>query len=237
MLMRYWTRSLALIACSLLPLIVGCGHEHVWRAATCTEPATCEICNETEGKPLGHTWEDATCTEPKTCSVCGETDGEALGHDWAPATHEKPKTCVRCGKEEGSPLLYDVTEGLVDGYQFGEFDTYNSYASENGLGDTLIWFNGVYDAVSTMDLPEVKDGLQVYTAIVADEEGHDWLIQLDLNEFGPIEKYTDLQGHQLCILGLYQGYSDVYEMPAIMMEQMFDRTTGSLISSTWFSEL
>lgn len=68
------------ITCTLFS---ACGHEHTWIAATCTEPKTCTVCGETEGKALGHTttdWtvvEEATCSEKgveaSICSVCGQT--------------------------------------------------------------------------------------------------------------------------------------------------------------------
>lgn len=222
--------------CLTLPLLVACGHEHVWKEATCTEPATCEECGETQGEPLGHEWEDATCKTPKTCSVCGATEGEKLGHDWIPATHESPKTCARCGKTSGEPLMYDVPAGLTEGYEFGNFGTYNSPAEENGLGDTMVWFDGSFDTVNTVDLPDVKAGLQIYVATVTDEDGHNWLVELDCNEYEPIDKYTALEGHKLCILGQYQGFSGVYQMPAVMMEKIFDQTTGNMISSAWFVE-
>ena len=72
----------ALIFSTLLTVLTGCGHEHKWTEATCTEPKTCTECGKTEGEPLGHKWKEATCTEAKTCSVCGETEGEPLGHKW-----------------------------------------------------------------------------------------------------------------------------------------------------------
>lgn len=234
--MKRYTLIAIALTCCITPLLMGCSHEHAWVAATCTEPKTCEECGETEGDPLGHSWEEATCKTPKTCSVCGATEGKALGHDWIEATHEKPKTCARCGKTRGDVLLYDVPSGFTDGYQFGEFDTYNSYAGENGLGDTLVWINGAYDDVSTLDLPEVKQGFQIYLAYVKDENDNVWLLELDWNENIPIEKFQELEKHQLCILGQYQGYSDVYEMPAILMERAFDRTTGNIIASAWYAD-
>ena len=33
-------------------MLTGCGHEHTWSEATCTEPKTCSECGETEGEPL-----------------------------------------------------------------------------------------------------------------------------------------------------------------------------------------
>ena len=94
----------ALIFSALLTALTGCGHEHNWAEATCTEPKTCTECGKTEGEPLGHKWKEATCTEAKTCSVCGETEGEPLGHKWKEATCTEAKTCSVCGETEGEPL-------------------------------------------------------------------------------------------------------------------------------------
>lgn len=230
--------KLSLLPCiCLILLLAACGHEHVWRDATCTDPAICEECGETKGDPLGHTWVEATCTDPKTCSVCGETEGEALGHDWQPATHESPETCSRCGETRGDVLLYEAPAGLTNGYEFGEFDKFNSFASENGLGGTMVWINGTFENVSSFDLSEVQASLVAYITVVTDEDGHDWLVELDLNEYGPIDKYESLEGHQLCILGQYDGFSEVYETPVIILEKIFDRTTGDTIISTWYTEI
>lgn len=226
-----------ILSCCVAMLLTACAHEHVWSEATCTEPATCSECGQTQGEPLGHDWAEATCTEPKTCKVCGQTEGEKLGHDWVPATHESPKTCARCGKTKGEPLLYDIPAGMTDGYEFGEFDRFNSPASENGLGDTMIWFNGSYDKVTTIDVPEAGAGVQVYLATTTDEGGNKWLVQLDANTLESIDKYTELEGHKLCFVGQYQGYSQLYGMPSIMMERAFDRTTGNMVSSAWFAGL
>lgn len=41
-------------------------HSHEWLEATCENPKTCSLCNETEGAPLGHT------VEMGVCDRCGE---------------------------------------------------------------------------------------------------------------------------------------------------------------------
>ena len=74
--------------------------EHEWTPATCTEPATCKICKETKGEPLGHDWIAATCTEPTTCSRCKETKGTALGHQWGEWKVTVKPTTEKGGKEE-----------------------------------------------------------------------------------------------------------------------------------------
>ena len=80
-------------------ILSGCGHEHTWREATCTEPRTCTECGDTEGNPLGHTWIEATCVSPKTCSVCGETEGGVTEH-----VLNSDGKCTVCGSQIGSAL-------------------------------------------------------------------------------------------------------------------------------------
>lgn len=98
--------AVILVAVMMVTVLAGCC-SHVWFAATCTAPQTCQECGETEGEALGHTWVEATCEVAKTCSVCKETEGEALGHDWEEATTEAPKTCKTCAKTEGEKIVTD----------------------------------------------------------------------------------------------------------------------------------
>lgn len=95
---------LVILTIVLVFCLTGCGCEHEWKEATCTDPRTCSLCQKTEGNPLGHVWQDATCLKPKTCSVCSATEGKALGHNWQDATCDTPKTCLRCEKTEGKSL-------------------------------------------------------------------------------------------------------------------------------------
>ena len=98
------TVSVILMLILAAGLFAGCGHQHTWVEATCTESRTCSECGETEGKPLGHEWTEATCTEARFCTRCGATRGESLGHDWKEATCTEPETCSRCGETQGEPL-------------------------------------------------------------------------------------------------------------------------------------
>lgn len=71
-------KAFALFLILSLFLLSGCGHEHSWHEATCTQPRTCSECGETEGEPLGHSPTEATVWEPSVCSLCGEVLGEKL---------------------------------------------------------------------------------------------------------------------------------------------------------------
>ena len=107
---------------SMMVLFSGCGHEHTWVDATCTEPRTCTECGETEGEPTGHLWGHPTCTEPKTCKICGATEGNALGHQWLDATCTEPKTCSVCGKTEGTTIDHDWDEGVVKTFTYDQVE-------------------------------------------------------------------------------------------------------------------
>ncbi len=55
-------------------------HHHSYEGASCTEGGVCS-CGKV-GDPLGHQMSEATCSQPATCSRCGQTEGEALTHEY-----------------------------------------------------------------------------------------------------------------------------------------------------------
>lgn len=143
-------------------MLIGCGHEHTWIEATCTEPKTCSECGETEGEPLGHTWVEATCTEPKTCSVCGETEGEPLGHTLTEANYQQPATCEVCGETVGEPLQAEFEQyGLVCD---AELDTPYPYVTICGDAPEYTTIGNLtftdYEVFSEGDNYEAKEGYE-----------------------------------------------------------------------------
>lgn len=107
--------TLALVLVLALAL-TGCEKpcEHEWKNADCANPKTCELCDATEGAPLGHTWKAATCNAAKTCETCGEVSGQPLGHSWSAATCEAPKTCSACKAEEGEALEHTWVDATTE---------------------------------------------------------------------------------------------------------------------------
>lgn len=95
-----------IIGAIVVALVIGFFTIHDWTEATCDSPATCKICKQEKGEPLGHDWSTPTCTQGKVCNLCGEVEEAAPGHEWIPATYDAPKECLNCG----------VTEGNVKGY-------------------------------------------------------------------------------------------------------------------------
>lgn len=152
-----------IVTFSLGILLTGCGHEHTWVEATCTEPKTCSECGETEGEPLGHTWVEATCSEPKHCSVCGETEGEPLEHTLTEANYQQPATCEVCGATVGDVLPPAFEEYNVKG-QFMELGKTYDYVTccyedkeYKTVGQAAVTN---YQTFASDDTHEAKDGYE-----------------------------------------------------------------------------
>lgn len=100
--------SILLVCC----INVACGHEHDWKAATCTEAMMCTGCGAVQGEPLDHIYENATCEKPKVCLECGKELGEPIGHEFEKATCTQPQICIRCGKEQGERVAHSTEFGV-----------------------------------------------------------------------------------------------------------------------------
>lgn len=109
---KFVSSILILLMCALV--FSGCACEHEWAEATCTEPKTCTLCEETEGEALGHVWMAATCEKAKTCETCGTTEGTAKGHSWVDATCTEAKTCSACKKTEGEALGHNWQDATTE---------------------------------------------------------------------------------------------------------------------------
>lgn len=134
----------ALMIVCMVFLLAGCGCEHDWVEADCTNARTCIACQETEGEPLGHVWQDATRYQPMTCEACGRTEGSVLSLQEA-----FPEGKLRF--ENGRFLMN--TEDLLalyledlnrEGYDFVNTgmsremaENYWQYYLENSIGQTI----------------------------------------------------------------------------------------------------
>lgn len=155
----------------------ACGHKHQFSDATCTTPATCLECHETEGEPLEHNFTEATCTTAKTCESCGLTEGAPTEHQWLEATTETPKTCSSCGLTEGAPLPAvkeddetnaSILEDYKAMYERGEIskETYEFMVDFNEEADNFIKENG---STSTAEVDNSMNQASSNTVTIPDE--------------------------------------------------------------------
>ncbi|MBQ7956295.1 MAG: hypothetical protein IJ282_11205 [Lachnospiraceae bacterium] len=81
---------LVLVTATISFALTGCGHEHEWERATCTEPRTCISCGETDGEPKGHDWIEATDTPVVEQSLYERVGGKLyVGDEFTLGTYEQ----------------------------------------------------------------------------------------------------------------------------------------------------
>lgn len=96
------------------------------------------------------------------------------------------------------------------GFMYGDFATFNSYASENGLGYTPIYIAGTIKAIEKVE----NKGAQYGAVMMVDDiDGYQWYLRLNVSK----DKYDLMRGRFLGktanVYGLYTGYSGVTGRP------------------------
>ena len=116
--------------------------------------------------------------------------------------------------EEGQELIEKAEEIIreaesIDGFEKAEYDRFNSYASENGLGDTPIYIEG-----KVINQTELEDGksanaqLSQIVCIVEEDGGNRWSVSY----YG---ETLDIDDKNVRIFGTYLGFSDVFNLPSM----------------------
>lgn len=105
----------------------------------------------------------------------------------------------------------------IDDFEKPEYDKFNSAASENGLDGTLVYIEG-----NVADQMVVEDSLVL---TVEQEDGNKWGVCLFVDY-----KIEKLQGQRVRVFGEYIGYSNVLNMPTIVVRRgdMFGEKNGRL---------
>ena len=147
----FFKKSFAL---SLLLLVLltsaGCGCNHDWVPATCTEPGLCRLCGRVDksAPAEGHQFEDATCTTPKTCMICGETEGD----------------CIECNAKDPdyidlNNLGFTTTYGMNEWISVSAFDFYEHRVTVYSKPVCVIFFGNYCQSenIYTSDLKEITE--------------------------------------------------------------------------------
>lgn len=108
-----------------------------------------------------------------------------------------------CGKIDEADIAY------LDGFEKAEYEKYNSYASENGLAGTLIYIEGKV----IEQTEEESDDIGILMLIVEQDDGKKWCVGVP--EEDEIEEINE---QNVRIYGEYQGYSEEYNLPAMMVD-------------------
>lgn len=121
---------------------------------------------------------------------------------------------------------YDIPAGFTKGYDQAVFEKYNSPAEENGLGGSKIWIEGTVENVFTSS---GTSGANIIT-----EDDNKWLVILDSEDEEPT--YETLEGNVVCMIGIYEGFSELYQQPTMTLNKLFDENSGDIISSLFYAD-
>lgn len=100
-------------------------------------------------------------------------------------------------------------ENGIEGFENASinYERYNSYASENGLGDTLVYIEG-----KVLNQTRIGDDseLPMLALVVEQKDGNRWCVSITSDS--EIEEIAD---KDVRIFGTYLGFSDVMNLPSI----------------------
>ncbi|MBQ6894845.1 MAG: hypothetical protein IJN40_05075 [Clostridia bacterium] len=112
-----------------------------------------------------------------------------------------------CGSSENISKSIS-TPANIDGFQRANFDKFNSPASENGLGGTKIYIDGILE-----DVDIIKDTNILY-GVLNDNAGK-WNVNISLEGKEFIKKAELLEGVSVRLFGVYAGFSSKFERPTV----------------------
>ena len=138
-----------------------------------------------------------------------------------PETNEPPNS-DKPSADNTSSNKVDVPNDFITGYEKAEFDKYNSPASENGLGDSRIYFYCTLDKTEILE----ADGTTSILGYVTDDAGNKWLIQLHFVPAVSKTSFDSYVGKELVLRGVYSGFSGTKEMPVVVLDEMIVLDTG-----------
>lgn len=132
--------------------------------------------------------------------------------------------CDRGGRdafgEEGKDSPVDESmsqEPYIEGFENAsiEYEKFNSPAEENGLGDTHIYVEGTVLSQEVMDNNEEESSTiapQYRIITIKQKDGNKWIIGM------PSEtKIEEIKNKYVRAFGMYQGFSDVKDLPALFI--------------------
>ena len=111
---------------------------------------------------------------------------------------------------------------FIEGYEKAEFEKYNSFASENGLGDTRIYLHCTLDKTEVLSADDTESLL----GYITDDGGNIWLAQLHVIPIVSKSSFESYIGKPLIMRGVYSGYSAVKEMPVFVLDELLVKETG-----------
>lgn len=157
--------------------------------------------------------------------VCQKNDGTIV--DIILFNEDNLTVGVTLPKGQTTTSDFNLQE-FTKGFELADFSKYNSPASENGLGETPVYINCTITEVEVMDVEN-----SIAKAIVGyatDDGKNQWIILLNGTIFDNESTFKNIIGQPLILCGIYQGYSNVKNMPNINLSKLYVKNTGDIIT-------
>lgn len=117
-----------------------------------------------------------------------------------------------CSSAENTSSESEPSEGYKrDGYEYADFEKFNSYASDNGLADTKVFIKGTVKSVFNFSDYCVL-------SVVSEDKGRWACSYINLEYSETIDEIFDEQ--EIVCFGEYRGFSDVFLMPSISIDKI-----------------
>lgn len=117
-----------------------------------------------------------------------------------------------CSKSEKNNLEQETTEAYKrDGYEYADFERFNSYAEDNGLSETKIFIKGTVKSVANFESYCVL-------SVISEDNGRWACSYINLECTEKIKEIFDEK--EIICFGEYRGYSDVFLMPSLVIEKI-----------------
>lgn len=119
---------------------------------------------------------------------------------------------IGCGKVEVQNSVSEEAkdengETYIDGFEKADYERFNSYASENGLGDTPIYIEG---KVLNQTKTDEDSSLPMLSLVVEQEDGNRWVASAIYDS-----EIDGIEDKNVRIFGTYTGFSDIFNLPAM----------------------
>lgn len=118
------------------------------------------------------------------------------------------------------------TDTFTYGYEKAEFSRYNSNASENGLGGTMIYLLCTIDKIEYLD----TDAGKVIIGYITDDSNNNWLTLMHTTALVDKNEYNNIVGKPITLLGKYEGFSETEKMPVVNLYKLRANDTGEIKS-------
>ena len=145
-------------------------------------------------------------------SVVSEVSVESSKTESSKQESSEESSKVESSKQENSKNEISKSKD-IDGYKYANFDDYNSYASDNGLGNTLVYINATVDnAIEYENLSSI---------FAHSGSSENWMLNTGYRSIFPKADLDKLfKGKKIRCFGVYSGFSDITKKPAILVTKI-----------------